>query len=253
LSPVNASDELNAVMAEGRLVRLIEDDIYSVLPDTNVRHHYDHRATLYDSIVSTRLYNFVAWGTSPSDYVDFAGEALTSSTDGRFLDAGCGSLLFTAHLYANSNRSIIACDQSIAMLRRARQRLVKLSGRVPEHIRLLQGDLSDLPFRPRSFSTILCLNVLHQFADAAALISALNELTSTGSLYLTSLVSTSRTIGDGYLKALHATGEFVRPRSRQELREILTRALGSEPVYRLKGNMAFVTIGTLPRKTEDVL
>jgi hypothetical protein len=118
---------------------------------------------------------------------------------------------------------------------------------------LLQGDLSDLPFRPRSFSTILCLNVLHQFAGAAALISGLREVTSTGSLYLTSLVSTDRTIGDGYLKALHATGEFVRPRSQQELREILARALGSEPVYRLKGNMAFVTIGTLPRKTEDVL
>jgi ubiquinone/menaquinone biosynthesis C-methylase UbiE len=151
-------------------------------------------------------------------------------------------LLFTAPIYLDSTRHIIACDQTLAMLRRARQRLVNLSGSVPGHIRLLQADLDDLPFRPNSFRTVLCLNVLHQFADAAALISNLKKLlTSNGHLYLTSLVSNNRLVGDRYLNALYATGEFVRPRSMVELKELLARTLSQGISYRVKGNMAFIT------------
>jgi ubiquinone/menaquinone biosynthesis C-methylase UbiE len=232
---------LKEVLAEDRAVRLVEEDIYSVLPDTSVRHHYDKRATLYDSVVSTRLYNLVMWGTSPDDYVQFARQALNSSSDGMFLDAGCGSMLFTASIYASSNRRIVAFDQSLAMLRRARQRLRKLLGRVPEHIRLLQADLNDLPFRRKRFRTVLCLNVLHQIADASPLVSGLDELlTESGDLYLTSLVSNNRTIGDWYLKALHRTGEFVRPRNELELKELF--ASSQRISYAGKGNMAFVTM-----------
>src|SRR5688572_896535 len=161
------------------------------------------------------------WGTSPRDYVEFARQALDSSSNGIFLDAGCGSMLFTARTYVSSNRRIVAFDQSLAMLRRARQRLRKLAGSVPEHVRLLQADLSDLPFRRNSFRTVMCLNVLHQFADAGALVSGFRELLSDeGGLYLTSLISNNRAIGDWYINALYRTGEFVRPRNEQDLREL---------------------------------
>ena len=237
----DASEELKQVVAEDRSVRLIEEDIYSVLPDASIAHHYDKRATVYDAVVSTRLYNVVMWGASPSHYVEFARQALNSSSDGIFLDAGCGSMLFTARTYADSTRRILAFDQSLAMLRRARQRLRTLAGRVPEHIRLLQADLNDLPFRPKTFRTIMCLNVLHQIADAAGLVSGLNKLLiGSGDLYLTSLVSTNRTIGDWYLKALYRTGEFVRPRNELELKELF--AFSQRISYAEKGNMAFVTM-----------
>jgi ubiquinone/menaquinone biosynthesis C-methylase UbiE len=237
---MDASDELKEVMADGRSVRLIEEDIYSVLPDVSVQHLYDRRASLYDFFVSTRLYNFVMWGASPRDYVQFARKALNSSPDGVFLDAGCGSLLFTASDYAASKRRIVAFDQSLAMLRGARQRLRKLAGRVPEHIRLLQADLSDLPFRRKCFRTVLCLNVLHQFADAPELLSNFNKLLSDeGNLYLTSLISNNRLIGDWYLYALYCTGEFVRPRNERELRGLLDKALNQKMRYGAKGNMAF--------------
>ena len=240
----DVSDELKDIVREDRSVRLVEEDIYSVLPDTSVRHHYDKRATLYDSFVRTRLYNLVMWGTSPDQYVEFARQALNSTSDGMFLDAGCGSMLFTASTYASSDRHIVAFDQSLAMLRRARQRLRKLAGRVPEHIRLLQADLNDLPFRQKRFRTVLCLNVLHQIADAAGLVSGLTGLLSeSGDLYLTSLVSTNRTIGDWYLKALHRTGEFVRPRNELELKELF--GFSQRISYVEKGNMAFVTMANL--------
>ena len=245
MTRVSREELLKEVVAEEHSVRLIEEDIYSVLPDTSVSHHYDKRASLYDSVVSTRLYNFVMWGTSPGDYVQFARDALNSSSQGVFLDAGCGSMLFTARIYARSNRYIVAFDQSLAMLRRARQRLRKISGCVPEHIRLLQADLIDLPFRRKSFRTVLCLNVLHQFADAMALVSGLTALLSdNGNLYLTSLISNNRAIGDWYLNALHRTGEFVRPRNEPELRELFVNDFGQRIRFREKGNMAFITTAT---------
>ena len=242
---MDALDELKEVVADDHFVHPIEEDIYSVLPDTSVLHHYDKRAVLYDSIVSTRLYNFVMWGTSPGHYVQFARQALNSSRDGTFLDAGCGSLLFTGPVYVCTKRPIVAFDQSLVMLRRARQRLIRLAGCVPDHIRLVQGDLNDLPFRTKSFRTVLCLNVLHQFADATALVSGLNELLfESGNLYLTSLVSNNRAIGDWYLEMLYRTGEFVRPRSTLELRDLLIQALGRRISYGEKGNMAFITAVT---------
>ena len=86
------------------------------------------------------------------------------------------------------------------------------------------------------------MNVLHQFAGAAELIPKLSGLlVDGGQLYLTSLVSNGRYIGDRWLGTLYRTGEFVRPRSGVELRNLLEDTLGEEVSYRMKGNMAFAT------------
>lgn len=228
------------MLAEECIVRLVEDDIYSVLPDAPHNHLYDRRAAAYDSVVSTWLYNRLMWGTSPLDYVAFAREAVDSNPSGRMLDAACGSMLFTAQVYAGSNLQLIAFDQSLRMLRRARARLIELAGCVPDRILLLQADLGNLVFRPAQFDTILCMNVLHQFADAAAMIPKLRTLLANdGQLYLTSLVSNGRYIGDHWLRFLHKTGEFVRPRSAVGLHKMLDDSLGEGVRYRTKGNMAF--------------
>jgi ubiquinone/menaquinone biosynthesis C-methylase UbiE len=243
---MDAFKELEAVLEENRTLRLAEPDIYSVLPDIPGKHHYDRRATVYDLVVSTRLYNSVMWGSSPRDYIAFARKAVASAK-GRILDAACGSMLFTARAYLECKRQIIALDQSLAMLRRARKRLMDLAGSVPENILLMQADLTDLPFRPAGFNTILCMNVLHHFEDATVLIPGLKSLLSDGgNLYLTSLVSNNRFIGDRYLNTLYATGEFVRPRSGLELKEILDKTLNEEISYLVKGNMAFATTAIIP-------
>ena len=239
---MDAAGQLREVLAENQTVSLVEDGIYSVLPDVSRKHHYDRRAAAYDLVVRTRLYNSLMWGSSPLDYIAFTRQALASCANGKFLDAGCGSLLFTALTYLKCNRQVIASDQSLAMLRRARKRLINLAGSVPEHIVLLQADLNDLPFRPAGFHTVLCMNVLHQFEDAASLIPNLKRLlTDDGHLYLTSLVLNNRFVGDHYLSVLYATREFVRPRSKLELRELLDRTLSQGVNYRVKGNMAFAT------------
>ena len=238
--------ELTELMAEDRNLRLVEDGIYSVLAESSVLHHYDRRAAIYDSVVGTRLYNSVMWGSSPAEYAAFARDAVAANNRGKFLDAGCGSLLFTAQAYVNSPRTIIACDQSLTMLRRGRKRLLNLCGGPPAHIVLLQAELTDLPFRADSFSGVLCMNVLNLFESAAELVSSLKQLlTPEGKLCLTSLVLTGRWIGDRYLKALHAAGELVCPRSNLELQELVERCLDQKVNYLVKGNMAFLSTAKL--------
>ena len=239
---MDALDELKEVVAENRNVRLVEDGIYSVLPEAAGEHDYDRKATVYDLIVSTRLYNLIMWGSSPLAYRDFARQAVESSRNGTILDTACGSMLFTAPVYRECQRKIIAFDQSLAMLKRARKRLIDSFGHAPEQVVLLQADVSDLPFRPGSFQTVLCMNVLHHVEDATALLPALKMmLTNGGHLYLTSLVLNTRFIGDGYLNLLHASGDVVRPRSNSQLKEMLEEQLNQPISYRVQGNMAFAS------------
>ena len=236
---MDAPDQLKQILSTDT-VRLVDEHIYSVLPDGSHEHHYDRRASIYDLVVSTRLYNSIMWGSSPREYASFASQAINSS-DGILLDAPCGSLLFTAPSYLQTRRQIVAVDQSIAMLRRARQRLLDSAASMPSNVIFLQADLSDQPFRPGSFNTVLCMNVLHLFQDAEGLISNLNGLLSNdGRLFLTSLVSSNRFIGDAYLRALYKAKEFVRPRSRSELEKIMNDSGMREVSLSVKGNMAFV-------------
>lgn len=244
---MDIADKLKDLLADNRTVKLVENDIYSVLSDVSHKHHYDKRATVYDLVVGTRLYNFILWGSSPLDYTAFGRRAIDSHPTGRFLDAGCGSLLFIAPVYLESKRQIIAFDQSLSMLRRARKRLINLAGSMPEHIVLLQADLNDLPFIPSGFDTVLCLNVLHQFENAAELILNFKRLlVDNGHLYLTSLVSNNRFVGDRYLDALYAAGEFVRPRSSAELKEIAEKSFVQKVSCSTKGNMAFIAAAMFP-------
>jgi ubiquinone/menaquinone biosynthesis C-methylase UbiE len=242
---MNAPEELRKVLKVDCPLRVAEEGIFSVLQHGAHAHLYDRRAAMYDFVVGTRLYNRLMWGNSPLDYAAFAHSAITSTPDGRLLDAPCGSLLFSARSYLATRRPIIALDQSLAMLRRARRRLIEEAGSLPAHVVLLQGDLSDLPFRPEAFPTILCMNVLHQFEEAATLIPQLKRLlTDEGQLFVTSLVKNRRLIGDLYLDMLYRAGEFIRPRSSVELRELLEKTLKQRLNYRTKGNMAYACTDT---------
>ena len=70
---MDAPDQLKSVLWRDS-VRLIDEDIYSVLSESS-KHHYDRRATIYDLVVNTGLYNSVMWGSSPRDYRSFGSRA----------------------------------------------------------------------------------------------------------------------------------------------------------------------------------
>ena len=237
-------EQLRGILAASREVREVEDGIYSVLPAAAgvARHHYDRLAAGYDLVVGNAWYQRLTFGNRPADYAAFARAALADAPDGLFLDAGCGSLLFTAGAYRRGERPIVALDESLGMLRRARARLAGPDGRLPAHVLLLQGDLFDLPFRPGSFATVLAEGVLHLVPAAAALVGALDATVADGGrLYLASLVTSGRR-ADHYLRWIHLLGEAARPRGAEELRRLLARAARPPAAYTVKGNMAYATL-----------
>lgn len=218
--------------------------IYSVLPPEEEGATYDARAAAYDRIVGSALYNRLLWGFSVDRFDAFVQEAL-SSGDGPFLDAGCGSSVFTAEMYVEARRPLVLVDRSRGMLEAADVRLAEeADGHLPAHVTLLQGDLKTLPLRRNSVDTILSMGMLHLFEDVTGKVGRLLEwLVPGGTLFATSLVA-ERFIGRQYLLLLHAGGEVATPRTFDNLRRQLSAAFDCTMEARCEGSMAFLTIRT---------
>jgi ubiquinone/menaquinone biosynthesis C-methylase UbiE len=157
------------------------------------------------------------------------------------VDVGCGSLVFTAEAYAQKrDQLIVVVDMSIAMLRRARDRLRRIRGKVPDNIVLLQADATRLPFTSQSFSRTLSWGVLHVMSDRDAFIDELNRVTRyDGAITLSSLVI-DRPFGHRYLKILERTGEVSGLLSSSEVQRLFARH-GLVARTTVQGNMAFLT------------
>jgi len=95
--------------------RLIEPHIYSVLPHIAVDSSYEKKfGDIYNWVACNPLYNRLIWGYSASKFASFTFDALRSSRKGFVLDAGCGSLAFTAKTYIEySERPVVLIDQSL--------------------------------------------------------------------------------------------------------------------------------------------
>lgn len=236
----DAAAWIGDVVEGGRPLRPLDERLFSVLPEGTAGHAYDNRARAYDRMIGSRLYNRVAWGTSPADYRRFARRAVQSAPGGWLLDAGCGTLLLTADAYrAAPTRPIVVLDQSLGMLQRARDRMLGGGKKLPAHVVFLQADLLDLPFRPGAFRTVMSMGMLHLFADVGPLAASLESLLlPDGALFLTSLVANGR-LGDRYLRFLHGKGETAEPRAAAALEAVLRGALRRPLSYSVTGNMAY--------------
>lgn len=87
--------------------------------------------------------------------------ALDPSPDDRILDLGAGGG-WCSDLLGRLNRSSVAVDLSLDMLRAGRQR--------PSPVRAVAGDMEALPFRPGSFQKAVCFSALHHVPDMRAAI-----------------------------------------------------------------------------------
>ena len=166
------------------------------------------------------------------------------------LDAGCGSLVFTAGIYAGEDRPLVLVDQSLGMLEAARDRLRTVRGVLPDNTVFVQADVLDLPFAAGCFSSVLSMGMLHLFHDVEGVVSALGRSVEPGgSLFLSSLVSETQ-IGGRYLSLLHRAGEVASPRTEQQLLAAVRRGIPApfrEFESRVEGSMAFVVVGGAAR------
>lgn len=202
---------------------------------------YDRRAATYDHLVRSRLYNRLAWSSTPDAYTEF-GAAAFDSAEGPLLEVAAGSAAATAELHARSSRPTQLVDLSVAMLERAAQRIAAdLTDRgdpLPARIRLVQADLFDLPLPAVGFTTVLGLGMTHLFEDLPVLVDALlRQLAPGGTLHLAGLVGETRR-GRRYLQLLHRAGEVATPRSADELHA----ELGRPPRFAVAGCMAYATL-----------
>lgn len=221
-------------------MREVQPGILSVLPDDTPGQRYDSRARAYDRMIGSRLYNRLFWGSAPDEYRAFARQAVASSESGWLLDAGCGTLLLTADAYAAApHRPVIALDKSLGMLQRARERLIEINPAASEHVVFVQGDLLDLPFKDKSFRTVMSMGMLHLFDAAVPLVRSLDRLVEPGGqLFLSSLVTNGR-LGDRYMRFLHRAGEIAAPRTADTLKRALLDTLGPNLTWSVVGNMSY--------------
>jgi len=236
MAMINEND-LSALLLENPIFRLVEPNIYSVLPDNESGNEYDTQfGFIYDWVACNPIYNRLIWGYSVKIFPQIANDALRSSADGKVLDLGCGSLAFTAATYSQySERPVVLVDQSLKMLRMAKSRLIKRNDNVPDNLLFLHADALHLPFQENAFETILSENLLHCLSNTSILLKQLEKIISqNGKMYFTTLVKNSR-FADKYLEAL-ADGDKLVSRTVADHEEIFEQT-GISAKYETTGNI----------------
>ena len=237
---------LSEVISEDVSLNLVEPDVYSVYSTGDSPGAYDSigASTIYDTVACNRFYNRLMWGYSIKDYATLCEDTLASSSEGWVLDLACGSLAFTAGIYANfSNRPVIFLDQSLKLLRKGKSRLEKLKGNISENMFFLHADALQLPFKAHIFHTVISLNLLHCIGlnDVKTALKEIKRiLTDSGNSAITTLVQSGRW-SNHYLNMLAGSGALIS-RSFDELISAFND-INMQVTHEIKGNLAFIKYG----------
>ena len=225
--------DVEPLLAPDRRLRPARAPVVSALPAGDEGARYDRRAATYDRLIANRVYNRLAWGTSPSQYAAFAAEAIAADS-GWLLDAGCGTATFTAAAYREAPRPLVLCDRSLDMLERAAQRLMHAPAA------FVQADLFDLPFSPGHFGTVACFGVLHVLDDLRGALAALRDQLAPGGRLFASMLVADRAAGHAYLNALRRAGEVAKPLRTEHLAAAAQAVFGAPVDVRRTGSMAWL-------------
>jgi SAM-dependent methyltransferase len=241
---MSVSHILSKIISEDVNLNLVEPDIYSVYSIGDSPGAYDSigASAIYDMVACNRFYNWLMWGYSIKDYAILCEDSLASSHEGWVLDLACGSLAFTAEIYANcSNRPVVFLDQSLKLLRKGKFRIEKLKGNLPENMFFLHADALQLPFKANIFHTVISLNLLHCIDDMKTALKEIKRvLIDGGNFALTTLVQSSRW-SNRYLNMLAGSGALIS-RSPDELLSAFND-MEMQVTHEVKGNLAFIRDG----------
>jgi hypothetical protein len=80
---------------------------------------YDSIGGIYDFVGGLSIYHRLAWGVSTSAYQEFVDQARLTCNGGHMLDAGCGSMLFSARAHRQPGREVVV-DEPVASAGRRR-------------------------------------------------------------------------------------------------------------------------------------
>ena len=230
---------LNSILQNAAPVE-VSEGIFSVLDESRQQTSFDRRVLGYDALVGNRFYNKLLWGNWPSTYHKFCQSALAQSVDKPVIDVGCGSLVFTANAYAESdNQTIVLLDRSLGMLKRARERLKKIRGSTPDNIAFLQGDVFDLPFADNTFGSIMSAGLLHMYDKKIDILRELERVRDDAGFISLSSVVGNAGIGRKYLTLLEKTGQTGKSDTSDSLNNLLNTMSLDYKLY-TQGNVAYI-------------
>jgi ubiquinone/menaquinone biosynthesis C-methylase UbiE len=183
------------------------------------------QSQLYDSMIRMPLWarvgSALVWGFSELDYVKavlsfIPHEAIT------LLDIPVGTAALTYKKYAEMPSSkIIAVDYSEDMLHIAKQRFQ--SNRM-ENVKLVQGDVGNLPFKEESMDVVLSMNGFHAFPDKPAAFRETARVLKKGGLFIGCFyIKGQRAFTDFFIERVYVPkGYFTPPfSSREEVSSLL--------------------------------
>jgi SAM-dependent methyltransferase len=227
----------------GRELPEIDREIFELSPVVGGA-HYDRIASLYDAVLGTNVYNLALWKTTPETYRAFATRVFEQRPTGTHVEIGCGSLLFTSHVYERDRgRPAILIDQSIEMLRRARSRLDEAPGGFPKHVVLARGDIRTLDFPRGTATTVLSAFVMHVLDDSIPLLRALSRVARpTDSTVAVSSIFKSGGRSNLALALLHAAGELGPPRTLETIETMIRAEIAGVLTTKIVGSVALATV-----------
>jgi SAM-dependent methyltransferase len=235
---------LSEIISEDINLSCPEPSIYSVYSIGDMPGSYDSMgaSTIYDVVACNWFYNWLMWGYSIKDYSTLCKDTLALSSEGWVLDLACGSLAFTAEVYANcSNRPVVFLDQSLKLLRKGKSRLEKLRGSISENMFFLHADALYLPFKANVFHTVISFNLLHCIDDVKTALKEIKRvITDRGNSAITTLVQSNRW-SNRYLNMLAKSGALISRSQGELLSEF--NDLEMQVTHKVKGNLAFIKYG----------
>lgn len=241
---MTAASILPEIILPGVGLRLVEPGLYSAYPAGEGVNSYDNAGAMafYDAVACNPVYNYLVWGYRTSLYATLCREILGSAKPGWILDAGCGSLAFTASTFVEwADKPVVLLDQSLTLLKKAKKRLIRNCGCLPDNVVLLHGDATRLPFQDHVFTAVMAFNLLHVLQDIPGFARELQRVRVNGApLLLTTLVLADR-LADRYLKMWGDAGELT-PRRPQQLIQALTDASIAASCA-VKGSLAVLRAG----------
>ncbi len=237
---------LSEIILDDVSISLVEPGIYSVYSIGDTPGAYDSMgaSSIYDLVACNGLYNRLMWGYSVKEYAVLCEDSIASPPEGWVLDLACGSLAFTAEIYANgSNRPVVFLDQSLKLLRKGKSRLEKLEGNISENMFFLHADALRLPFKAGVFHSVVSLNLLHclSMEDVKRALKEIKRVLADGGHgAMTTLVKGNRW-SNGYLNMLAGSGALIS-RSSDELLSAFEE-MEMQVTHEIKGNLAFIKYG----------
>jgi ubiquinone/menaquinone biosynthesis C-methylase UbiE len=215
-------------------LRAAPSGIWSTLPAADEAASYDRIAAGYDALIGNPLYNRIVWGCPTSRYADAARREIAQAGPGPILDAGCGSLVFTAGPYADAPLDrMVLLDRSMVMLQRGQRRLPGGA--------FVQGDGLALPFAGGVFDTVMAWGMLHIFGSQAPFLAELERVAAPGArIALSALVLSNRGLGDRVLGMLHKNGEVAVPETGAAAARAFAERFDADPPQQI-GSMLFLT------------